>query len=165
MESIDLIRMNLERSEDLVLRRIEDMRDHCMTFPTPNGGCHTLWVLGHLAYVDGLVTRRFMLGEPNPLADWEPVFDGDDVSGDPDVFAPFDVVLAKCREMRAATKALLDSYVESDLDVVSVAAPKGAEDLFGTRRRCLQFVADHWFMHRGHLADARRAAGLERAWM
>ena len=32
-----------------------------------------------------------------------------------------------------------------------------------TYRLCLQYVADHWYMHRGHLADARRAAGLARS--
>jgi hypothetical protein len=35
----------------------------------------------------------------------------------------------------------------------------------GTYRRCLQFVADHGYMHRGQLADARRAAGLPRMWL
>jgi hypothetical protein len=28
----------------------------------------------------------------------------------------------------------------------------------------LQYTSDHWFMHRGQLADARRAAGLHRMW-
>ena len=44
-------------------------------------------------------------------------------------------------------------------------APEGFEDNFGTYRLCLQFVSDHWYMHRGQLADARRAAGLERMWL
>ena len=51
MQSIELIRDNLTRSRDHVLARIEDMRDYCVVFPTPRGGCHTLWVLGHLAYI------------------------------------------------------------------------------------------------------------------
>jgi hypothetical protein len=29
----------------------------------------------------------------------------------------------------------------------------------------LHYVADHWYMHRGHLADARRASGIERMWV
>ena len=45
--------------------------------PTPKGGCHTLWVLGHLAYIEALVVHGFMLGERNPLAEWEELFDGD----------------------------------------------------------------------------------------
>jgi hypothetical protein len=164
MESIDLIRENLKRSEDVVLARVEDMRDYAVVFPTPRGGCHTLWVLGHLAYIEGLVIRHFMAGEPNPLAHWAELFDGADTSEDIDRFPLFDQVLTECRKARASTVSLLGSLAESDLDKTSAIVPSGVEDLFGTYRRCFQYVADHWFMHRGHLADARRAAGLCRAW-
>jgi uncharacterized damage-inducible protein DinB len=165
MKSIDLIRENLKNSATRVLARVEDMREHCLVFPTPQGGGHTLWVLGHLAYIEGLVVRAFMLGEPNPLAEWEELFDGPDTTGDISEYPPFDQVLAKCREMRESTVALLDSFTEDDLDRASANAPEGHEDTFGTYRLCLQYVADHWYMHRGQLADARRAAGLERMWL
>jgi DinB superfamily len=127
---------------------------------------HTpLWVLGHLAYIEALVVRRFMLGEANPLVAWEEVFDGTDVSGDIRVYPPFDQVLAKCREVRESTLALLDWLFEGALDKASAEVPAGFEDTFGTYRLCLQYVADHWYMHRGQLADARRASGLERMWV
>lgn len=106
-----------------------------------------------------------MLGEPNPLAEWEKIFDGADVSGDISQYPPFDQVLAKCREVRESTVALVDSLSEDDLDQSSANVPAGFEETFDTYRRCLQYVADHWYMHRGHLADARRAAGLERMWV
>src|SRR5262245_34066660 len=73
MQSIDLIRDNLTRSRDRVLAHIDEMRDHAVVFPTPQGGCHTLWVLGHLAYIEALVVCTFMRGDPNPLADWQHV--------------------------------------------------------------------------------------------
>jgi len=165
MQSIDLIRDNLKKSRDRVLARIEEMREHCMVFPTPNGGAHTLWVLGHLAYIENLVVRQFMLGEENPLAEWEEVFDAADVSGDIGRFPPFEQVLATCREVRASTLSLVDSLSEVALDQPSMNTPAGFEDTFGTYRLCLQYTADHWYMHRGHLADARRAAGLRRMWM
>ncbi len=164
MQSIELLRDNLKKSTDRVLVRVEDMRDHGLVFPTPNGGAHTLWTLGHLAFIEGQVVHQFMLGDPNPLADWEAVFDGADVSGDVSQYPAFDQVLAKCREMREATLTMLAAFTEEDLDRESAACPKGAEDMMGTYRRCLQFVADHWYMHRGQLADARRAAGLHRMW-
>jgi hypothetical protein len=165
MQSIDLIRDNLKKSADRVLARVEEMREHCVVFPTPKGGCHTLWVLGHLAYIEGLVVRGFMLGERNPLAEWEDLFDGADTSGEVSQFPPFDQVLAKCREVRESTVTLVDSLSEEDLDKASAKAPAGFEDTFGTYRLCLQYAADHWYMHRGQLADARRAAGLERMWV
>ena len=164
MQSIDLVRDNLGKSGNRVLARVEDMREHALVFPTPNGGCHTLWVLGHLAYIETQVIRTFMLGEANPLATWEEIFDGADVSGDRSLFPPFDDVLERCRATRAGTLALLDSLSEADLDRASAKAPAGHEDTFGTYRLCLQFVADHTYMHRGQLADARRAAGLGRIW-
>lgn len=39
------------------------------------------------------------------------------------------------------------------------------EETFDTRRLCFQYVADHWYMHRGQLADCRRAAGVGRMWL
>jgi uncharacterized damage-inducible protein DinB len=165
MHSIDLLRDNLRKSRDRVLARVEEMREHCIVFPTRNGGCHTLWVLGHLAYIEVLVVRTFMLGEANPLAEWEQVFDGADASGEIGQYPPFDEVLAKCREVRESTVALLASLTEGDLDKVSARVPRGFEETFGSYRLCLQYVADHWYMHRGQLADARRAAGLGRMWL
>ncbi len=165
MQSIELIRDNLKKSMDRVLVRAEDMREHCLLFPTQNGGAHTLWVLGHLAYIEGLVIRDFMLGETNPLAHWEERFDGDDMEGEAKAYPPFDQVLAQCREIRESTIVLFDSFVEDDLDRISGNTPKGWEETFGTYRLCLQYAADHWYMHRGQLATARRAAGLERMWV
>ena len=165
MDSIDLIRDNLVKSHERVLARVEEMRDHALVFPTPNGGCHTLWVLGHLAYIESQVVHAFLLGEENPLAAWESVFDGPDVSGDAALFPPFDDVLARLRATRAATLSLLETFGEADLDRASAKTPRGFEDTFGTVRLCLQFVADHTYMHRGQLADARRAAGLDRMWV
>lgn len=162
MNSIDLVRDNLRKSQARVLAGVEDMREHGVVFPTPNGGAHTLWVLGHLAYIEALVVRGFMLGGPNPLAGWEDLFDGADTSGDASRYPPFDEVLAECRAMRERTLAHLASLSEADLDRVSADAPAGFEETFGTYRLCLQFVADHGYMHRGQLADARRAAGLRR---
>ena len=100
MLSIDLISENLKRSENIVLSRIEDMREHCVVFPTPRGGGHTLWVLGHLAYIEALVVRQFMLAEDNPLMEWEDLFDGNEVSDDSSRYPSFEQVLLKCREMR-----------------------------------------------------------------
>lgn len=165
MDSIDLLRDNLQKSASRVLERVEEMGEHCFVAPTPRGGGHTLWVLGHLAYIEGLVVRGFLLGEPNPLAAWQSIFDGPEVITDEGQYPPFDEVLAKCREMRKSTLALLDSLSEPDLDRTCAESPAGFEDTFGTYRLCLQYVADHWYMHRGQLADARRAAGIDRMWL
>ncbi|MCG8456995.1 MAG: DinB family protein [Holophagales bacterium] len=164
MDSIDLIRENLERSEEIVLSRVEDMREHGMVLSTPNGGCHTVWVLGHLTFIESLVIQQFMLGEPNPFAEWEALFDGVEIPEDAEQYPQFDQILQLCRRVRASTIARLDAFAEDDLDTVSAQVPDGAEGLFGTYRRCFQYAADHWLMHRGQLADARHVAGVERMW-
>lgn len=164
MQSIELIRGSLKRSEDIVLAKIEDMREHSMVLSTPGGGAHTLWILGHLAYIEALMIRDFALGEEHPLADWQELFDGDRISPDARDFPEFDVVLDRCRGVRADTIKLLESLSEDDLDRASRNAPKAAMELFGTLRSCFAYAPEHWFMHRGQLADARRAAGIERMW-
>ena len=164
MQSIDLIRYGLRRSEDIVLAKIGDMREHCMVLPTPNGGAHTLWVLGHLAYIEALVIRHFALGEENPLAEWGSVFDGDHILTDARYFPSFDVVLESCRSVRAGTLAVLDSIAEEDLDQPGRNVPAAAQELFGSWRQCFAYAPEHWYMHRGQLADARRAAGIGRMW-
>ena len=135
-----------------------------MIFSTPRGGLHTLWILGHLAYIESQVIQSFMLGRPNPLARWSDLFDGSEVPDDENLFPPFREVLKKCRDVRVETISLLDSFTEEDLDGRSKNAPDGAEELFGTYRRCFQYASDHWLMHRGQLADARQMAGMERMW-
>ena len=165
MQSLDLVRDNLEKSRNRVLARVEEMSAHAVVFPTPHGGGSTIWVLGHLAYIEALITYRFMRGEENPLAAWEAVFDGSEVSGRAADYPPFDEVLAECRRRRQGTLELVASLAETDLDRPAAAGPAGFEKTFGTWRLCLQFCADHWYMHRGQLADARRAAGLERMGM
>jgi len=163
MQSIDLIRDNLKKSTNRVLARVEEMGETATVFPTPKGGCHTLWLVGHLAFSEQHIIREIMLGEANPLAKWRELFGhGNEPTGDAGRYPPFTEVLAACREVREATAALLDSFSEKDLDKVSANAPEGYENTFGTYRLCLQFAADHWYMHRGQLADARRAADLER---
>lgn len=164
MESISLIADNLRHSREIVLSRIEEMSAHCMVPPTSNGGAHTLWVLGHLAYIEALVIESIMLGKDNPLEHWKDVFDGDDNSLNASDYPSFDEVLMECRGRRQRTEDLLRSLTEADLDAVSRNVPRGTEDLFGTYRKCLQYVANHWFMHRGQLADARRAAGMVKMW-
>jgi hypothetical protein len=136
MRSLDLIRDNLQKRRDRVLAHIEDMRDHAVVFPTPNGGCHTLWTLGHLACIELLVVRTFMRGEANPLAHWEATFDGADVSGDISTFPSFDDVLATCRDARQSTIVLLDALRGSRRDAVSAGVTRRSRSpARGGRRR------------------------------
>lgn len=160
MKSKDLIRINLDNSMGFVLRLAEDMKDKSLTFPTPKGGNHPLWVMGHLVYSEGALLQEMMLGESNPLAEWKDIFsNGTEPVADADKYPPFGEVIAKCKEIHQANIDLLESLSEEDLDVPSKSCPPDYQQLFGTRRLCFQQVANHWWMHCGQIADARRAAG------
>jgi hypothetical protein len=53
MQTKDAIKFALTLSNGAVLSVIDEMSGAATTFPTPNGGCHPLWVLGHLTVVEG----------------------------------------------------------------------------------------------------------------
>ena len=55
MHMKDAIKFALSISNGSVLSVIDEMSDAATTFPTPNGGCHPLWVLGHLTLVEGMI--------------------------------------------------------------------------------------------------------------
>ncbi|MCA9100344.1 MAG: DinB family protein [Pirellulales bacterium] len=160
MQSKDLIRLNLDLAQMSVLPLIEDMVDAPLTAPTPNGGNHPLWVLGHLTYSEGSLVQAIMLGNPHPLAEWKDLFGiGSTPVYDESEYPAMREVLDRYRPVRAATLEVLDGLDEKDLDRESAACPENRREVFGTYRHCLAMVANHWFMHRGQVADARRAAG------
>jgi hypothetical protein len=160
MQSKDLIRINLELSAKAVLPLIEDMSDAPLTAPTPNGGNHPLWVLGHLTYSEGSLIDGMMLGKTNPLPDWKDLFGmGAEPVYEEDVYPAMGEMLDRFHTLRASTLKTLDGLSEDDLDQPSAKCPEDRRDVFGTYRHCLAMAANHWFMHRGQVADARRAAG------
>jgi hypothetical protein len=73
MHTKEFIQSALTASHRAVLSVIDKMSDAPTTFPTPNGGCHPLWVLGHLAFVEGMIPT-VLFGEPNPVAEWQKYF-------------------------------------------------------------------------------------------
>lgn len=160
MQTKELLKMNLEACTGMILPMFEDMKDAPLTSPTPKGGNHPLWVIGHLAYSEGALLQEMMLGESNPLAEWKEIFsNGTEPVDDADKYPPYDEVLAKLQEVHQSNMALLGSMSEDDLDTASKACPPEYEGFFGTYRQCFQQIANHWWMHQGQVADARRAVG------
>ena len=160
MQSKELLTTNLKQSTESVLGLLEDMKGAPLTFPTPHGGCHSLWVLGHLTYADSHFVHDWVLGGSNPLADWKDIFGGGtEAVADADVYPPFETVLEKCRETRDKALEVLDSLSEEDLDTPSKNVPEAMQERFGTYRQVFSMMANHWWMHRGNVADCRRSAG------
>ena len=158
MQTKEAIQFALTISNRALLNVIDEMSGAATTFPTPQGGCHPLWVLGHLALVEGMIPAA-LLGEPNAAADWAPLFgENSEPVADPAAYPTFAEVRAKYVQMRERNLRLLDALSESDLDKPTLAPPKGREQEFATYGRSFLVLALHQMIHRAHVTDARRAA-------
>ena len=161
MKAIDYVKMSLEMSNGWIMGLAEDMKDSPLTKPTPNGGNHALWCVGHLAYSEGNLVGVFIKGQANPVADWEHLFNqGTTPSDDASTYPTMDELIAKLQELRAQTMAMLNEMSDEDLDNPS-HAPDEMKDWFGTVGQCLAAIPIHFAFHGGQIADARRAAGRQ----
>jgi hypothetical protein len=159
MQMKDAIKFALTGSNRAVLSVIDEMSGAATTFPTPNGGCHPLWVLGHLTLVEGMIPAVFF-GEENPAAAWHQYFgENSEPVADSDAYPPFAEVRDKYLQLREQNLNLLESLTEADLDKPTKAPPRGREHEFATYGKSFLVLALHQMMHRGNVTDARRAAG------
>jgi hypothetical protein len=159
MQTKDAIKFALTGSNGAVLSVIDEMSGAATTFPTPNGGCHPLWVLGHLTLVEGMIPAVFF-GDKNPAAEWQQYFGENSIPvADANAYPPFAEVRGKYLQLREQNLNLLESLSEADLDTPTKAPPKGREHEFATYGRSFLALALHQMMHRSHVTDALRAAG------
>jgi hypothetical protein len=159
MYTKDAIKFALTISNGAVMREIDEMSGAATTFPKPNGGCHPLWVLGHLTLVEGIIPAAFF-GDKNPAAAWQQFFgEGSETVADAEAYPPFAEVREKYLQLREQNLKLLESLSEADLDKPTKAPPKGREREFATYGQSFLVLALHQAMHRGNVTDARRAAG------
>lgn len=162
MQSKELLISALNLSACLVMPLLEDLKSASLVAPTPAGGNHAHWVLGHLVQSEGHF-RSIMRGIPSPVDHLDPIFGGGSVPDPTGANYPdYAELLVTLVELRAETMQWLESISETDLDQASKVIPTGFEPFFGTWRQCLLMQAMHWMNHRGQLADCRRAAGRER---
>jgi uncharacterized damage-inducible protein DinB len=161
MKSIDLLKNALTMGDRGMMMLLEDLRSASMTSPTPRGGNHPLWVLGHITLVEANIPH-VLTGEPNPLAHWAPLFKaGSEPTSDPKAYPSFDEVLKAYRTAREKNLKLLDEIGEAGLDRPTKSPPKGLEEPLATVGKTFMTIAMHQMNHRGQLADARRALGRQ----
>src|SRR5437773_11943126 len=115
MSTIDTVRSTMRICEESTISLIQDMQDAPLTQPTPRGGNHPLWVLGHLTFIEGGVPH-VLLGEPNPVERWAPLFAaGTEPKADASVYPAFDEVLRTYRDLRARNLQILEKLGEDGL--------------------------------------------------
>ena len=157
----DAIHYSLTLANRAVLDTLAGVADAPLTYPTENGGCHPLWVMGHLAFVEGMTHQ--LLGGDNPVAHWGELFGQDTTPvADATQYPAFATVRDQYVALRTRTFELLDGMSETDLDTPTPWQPAGLEEELATYGRTLLTVALHQMAHRAHLGDAVRTAGLGR---
>jgi hypothetical protein len=155
----EAIRFSLSLAEHAVTGPLAKIKDAPMTFPTGKGGCHPLWVMGHLAVIEGM-THQILAGGENPVKNWAPLFGQETITtADAAYYPGIDEVCAQYTQLREKNLKLLDSLSESDLDRPTTWQPKGVEEHFATYGKALLTLALHQAFHRGQLTDAIRSAG------
>lgn len=161
MQTSDMIRFALSLSRDWAAQQVTDLADAPMTSPTPAGGNHPTWVVGHMALSEaGLLAM--ITGEPNPLEHWQPLFSGGTTpSRDASAYPAYSEVRAAYEQARARTLAYLDALTDADLTRGPRAVPAelAQDPSFASVGRLLLFIAVHQMAHFGQLADARHALG------
>jgi hypothetical protein len=155
MQSKELLTTALQQSYGMLMPLLEDLKSAALVSPTPNGGNHAHWILGHLVQSEGHF-RKMMRGTSNPVDHLRPLFAGG-TSPDPEGtgYPPYGDLLGKLIALREETMQWLSTLSENDLDQPSKTVPPGFEPFFGTWRQ-------YWMNHRGQLADCRRSVGRER---
>lgn len=163
MTGIEAIRLALAMSDEGLNSISADMRDAALVQPGVRdgkpAGNHTLWLLGHVAYIEGQFSN-ILFGEPNPVEKWAKMFaPGTQPLPDAGSYPPFDDVVSTCREMRARNAQALERIGEAGLDQRPRNVPAGFEDAMKTVGQAFILLSLHRMVHYGQIADARRAAG------
>ena len=165
MNRIELIRWALSLTEGGTARIVGDLRNAPLTRPTKGAkggdGNHALWTLGHLCVIEGSIPE-ILLGEPNPVEHWKPLFAaGTQPSDDAAKYPSFDEVLQKFHELRDKTLRILDQLGDAGLDRKPKKVPPGFEEMMTTFGQTLLLISLHNMVHYGQIADVRRVAGVK----
>jgi len=117
MYTKDAILYSLKMADQATQRSLATIEDATLTFPTENGGCHPLWIVGHLAFVEGL-THEMLGGGANPVAHWAEIFGPGTVpAADAALYPAFAQVRDKYVQLRKRNLQLLEAMTEADLPV------------------------------------------------
>jgi uncharacterized damage-inducible protein DinB len=125
-------------------------------------GHHAVWLLGHLAFVEGAF-RGMALGEANTREAWARTMGTGTVAvDDTSAYPTFDEAWQAYEAERKTTLAALASMSPEALaGKPKGAVPKGLEQAMATVAQLFSILALHNMVHYGQLADIRRQVGLK----
>jgi len=159
MDTKAYVRQSLEQSRLWAMMLIMDMKDRPTQAPTPRGGNHPLWVLGHVIFAESRMVHGYIQGNESPLTSWAERFGGGtEPVDDANAYPGHDELLGALEDVRAHTLKVLDGMSDEDFSRPSLA-PEDRMAFFGTVGQVFIMLTHHWIFHSGQVADARRAAG------
>lgn len=159
MNLATFLTQSFQFSRDTFVKLAEDMRDAPRTFPTPRGGNHPQWLVGHVTLAESKLIQEFALGEDCPYSEWLATMGpGTEPVADAKAYPAYDTLLASFKTMRERTLRALSTMKDADFDRPS-HAPEQFKEIFPTVGPCFLHALLHCNIHTGQLADARRAAG------
>ncbi|QDV18115.1 DinB superfamily protein [Gimesia panareensis] len=157
MNTIEFIRSGLDYSKNWTCTLLDDMRDTPFVEPTPRGGNHPLWVLGHLIVNESVLLDEWIQGKPNRFPEYQDLFGyGSTPVADPSKYPAYDAIRPHFDLIRQDTLAYLDQLSEEQLDHPS---HYNKDPFYSTIGNCFHALIMHPMSHAGNISDARRAAG------
>ena len=151
-----LYRHQFEMGRHILSEMLAGLTPEELATPPAPGGNHPLWVLGHLALSEARGLHVRILGEDNPLASWEAMFDQGSTPAEGGRGYPSkDELWSAFEKGRKELLAFIDSQTESDLERPTTLD----HPLFNTVGKMLGSLAVHQLFHAGQIACVRQALG------
>jgi hypothetical protein len=158
MNAKDAIRLPLDASERILGRYLDDLNDSDLALRPLDGINPIAWQLGHLISSEHSMLEAIKPGSSPALPDgFDAAHSREAVaSGDTKGFLSKDEYLRLFQAQRAATRAVLDSINESELDN---PAPERMRGFAPTVGAVLAMTGTHVLMHVGQFVIVRRQTG------
>ena len=154
----ELVKQQLQMGENLLKMFSSDFSEAECLAPPVEGGCHLIWILGHVAgtqeWAVSKLTGQAVRMPPNLV---ELFKGGSKVSVDAKRYPSRAEVEDLSRRAQAATIKALDAFDEKRW---SDPSPEGVpRDYFPTAGSLWGMMGTHTFWHVGQLTDIRRRLG------
>jgi hypothetical protein len=155
MHAKEVIRQTLDLNESIVTRYLGDLDDADLLIRPVEGMNHIAWQLGHLISSERGMVEAIRPGTCPPLPEgFEANYDREDTtSDDPARFLSKEAYLSLFNAQRAATKAVLDSLTDEDMDA---PGPEKFRKMFPTVGNFFVLIGTHVIMHVGQFVAVRR---------
>jgi hypothetical protein len=155
MNAKDVTRYSLDQSQHIMDAYLGDLDDADLLIRPVEGMNHIAWQLGHLIQTERMIVESLKPGSSPPLPDGFEVGHGRQEFGKDDASAY--LPRAKYQELwkaqRTATKAVLDSLPDSELDKPS---PEPFRKIAPTVGTMLNLAGTHPLLHAGQFVSVRR---------